>query len=140
MRLVRHFDDAMNKPSNFKSGSGFSLVELLVVIAVIAIIAAIAIPNIANITQSADAATKLRNAQTLASTYNNYAEAFYAQSNAYPSTSTVPAAIAAMEGGQTVINTRLGTTNVFRVPGITVTNTATNKLTFTNNQLVYDPD
>jgi len=62
--------DAMKKPTQLKSGSAFSLVELLVVIAVIAIIAAIAIPNIASITNTADTAKEQRNAQTLSSVYN----------------------------------------------------------------------
>ncbi|TSA35719.1 MAG: prepilin-type N-terminal cleavage/methylation domain-containing protein [Verrucomicrobiaceae bacterium] len=119
--------------------SAFSLVELLVVIAVIAVIAAIAIPNIANITQSADAATKLRNAQSLAMTYNNYAEAYYAVSNAYPTTADVPAAITAMAAGATVVNNRLNVTNSFRLPGITTDNVATNKLSLSNNQLVFTP-
>lgn len=130
----------MKTPTLNKSGSGFSLVELLVVIAVIAIIAAIAIPNIANITQSADQATKVRNAQTLASTYNNFAEAYYSVNNAYPSYADVPTIISNMAAGQTVVNTRLNTTNLFRVPGITTANVATNKLTLTNNQLIFNPD
>jgi prepilin-type N-terminal cleavage/methylation domain-containing protein len=133
----------MKKPTNKLSvQSAFSLVELLVVIAVIAVIAAIAIPNIANITQSADAATKLRNAQSLAMTYNNYAEAFYAVNNAYPNAGslTVDLAITDMSTGQEVANSRLGVTNSFRLPGITTTNTATNKLFATNNQLVFTPD
>ena len=115
------------------------MVELLVVIAVIAIIAAIAIPNIANITQSADEATKLRNAQNLASTYNLYAEAYYAQNNAYPSVTSVTAALEALATGQSVVNTRLGTTNLFRLPGLTTNNTKISKLTLTNNQLIYTP-
>jgi len=115
------------------------LVELLVVIAVIAVIAAIAIPNIANITQSADQATKLRNAQSLAMTYNNYAEAYYAVSNAYPSTADKTAALNSMASGQSVVNTRLGVTNSFRLPGITTNNTDLTKLLLTNNQLVFTP-
>jgi len=130
----------MKKPTNTKSGSGFSLVELLVVIAVIAIIAAIAIPNIANITQSADQATKVRNAQNLASTYNLYAEAYYAVNNAYPSTADVATAISTIGNGTSVVNNRLGTTNSFRLPGIKTANVATNKLTIANSQLVFNPD
>lgn len=58
----------MKKPTlKITSGSGFSLVELLVVIAVIAIIAAIAIPNIANVTSAARESSYQRNAQNLAS-------------------------------------------------------------------------
>jgi len=116
------------------------LVELLVVIAVIAVIAAIAIPNIANITQSADQATKLRNAQSLAMTYNNYAEAFYAVSNAYPRAGTLTPALAIsdMAAGQEVINPRLQVTNSFRLPGISTANVATNKLSVSNNQIVFD--
>ncbi len=122
--------------------SAFSLVELLVVIAVIAVIAAIAIPNIANITQSADQATKLRNAQQLVSTYNNYAEAYYAASNAYPNTApTVALAISAIGGTNqaAVINTRLGVTNTFALPGVSTTNTMTNKITAVGGQLVFTP-
>ena len=131
---------AMKKPTNKLSvQSAFSLVELLVVIAVIAVIAAIAIPNIANITQSADQATKLRNAQSLAMTYNNYAEAYYAVNNAYPTTADVAAAVALMGNGTSVTNNRLGVTNSFRLPGITTDNTATNKLTLTGSQLVFSP-
>lgn len=84
--------------------------------------------------------SKVRNAQNLASTYNLYAEAYYAVSNAYPSTANVAAAITAMANGQTVVNSRLNTTNQFRLPGLTAANVATNKLTVTNNQLVFDPD
>jgi len=133
----------MKTPTHTKSGSGFSLVELLVVIAVIAIIAAIAIPNIANITQSADQATKVRNAQQLVSTYNNYAEAYYAANNSYPDTSpTVAEALTAIGGNASasVVNTRLGTTNVFSLPGLTVSNVATNKISAAGAQLTYDPD
>jgi len=122
--------------------SAFSLVELLVVIAVIAVIAAIAIPNIANITQSADQATKLRNAQQLVSTYNNYAEAYYAASNAYPSTApTATTAIAAIGGTNqaAVINARLGVTNTFALPGISTNNTMTTKITAAGGQLVFTP-
>ena len=54
-----------------KFNSAFSLVELLVVIAVIAVIAAIAIPNIAGINDAATTARNQRNAQLIASTYNN---------------------------------------------------------------------
>jgi type IV pilus assembly protein PilA len=116
--------------------SAFSLVELLVVIAVIAVIAAIAIPNIANITQSADAATKLRNAQSLVLTYNTYAEAYYAMTNAYPATPTFASAITDMAAGKQVVNARLGVTNSFRLPGISTNNVATN-IAVTNNQLVF---
>jgi|GEM_PF-1738408 len=135
-------DGVMKTPTSKMSvQSAFSLVELLVVIAVIAVIAAIAIPNIANITQSADKATQLRNAQSLAMTYNNYAEAYYAQSNAYPraGTLTVALALSDMAAGQSVPNNRLGVTNSFRLSGITTANTATNKLDVSNNQLVFTP-
>lgn len=123
--------------------SAFSLVELLVVIAVIAVIAAIAIPNIANITQSADQATKLRNAQQLVSTYNNYAEAYYASTNSYPdATPTAAEAITAIGGTNqaVVVNTRLNVTNTFALPGINAANTATNKITAAGGQLVFSPD
>ncbi|GAB4180799.1 MAG: hypothetical protein Fur0032_21800 [Terrimicrobiaceae bacterium] len=131
----------MKKPTLKTLQSGFSLVELLVVIAVIAIIAAIAIPNIANITQSADQATKVRNAQNLASTYNNYAEAYYAQNNSYPADPVnVTTALSTMAAGATVTNTRLGVTNTFRLPGITTNNTDTSLLSGdSGGQLVFTP-
>jgi prepilin-type N-terminal cleavage/methylation domain-containing protein len=133
----------MNTHTSIKSkiNSAFSLVELLVVIAVIAVIAAIAIPNIAGITQSADAATKLRNAQEVASAYNNYAETYFAASNSYPTNTTVAEAIAALgtSPGVSVANTRLGTTNTFFLPGVSTNNTATDKLAFTNNRVIYTP-
>jgi len=120
------------------------LVELLVVIAVIAVIAAIAIPNIANITSSADAATKLRNAQQVAMTWNNYVEAYRAVTNTAPTETTVAAAISSLGTGLSVANTRLSVTNTFRLPGITAANTATNKLTApaaTNGyQIIFTPD
>jgi len=123
--------------------SAFSLVELLVVIAVIAVIAAIAIPNIANITQSADQATKVRNAQNVASTWNNYVEAYYASASAYPSETTVAGIITSLNAGVTVTNTRLSTTNTFRLPGITSANVATNKLSppaSGGGQMTFLPD
>jgi prepilin-type N-terminal cleavage/methylation domain-containing protein len=120
--------------------SAFSLVELLVVIAVIAVIAAIAIPNIANITQSASEATKLRNAQTLAMTWNNYVEAYAAVNNSNPTAADVAAAMTTMNTGADVFNTRLGVTNSFRLAGLTTTNTAVSKLTMSNGRLAYDPD
>jgi len=123
--------------------SAFSLVELLVVIAVIAVIAAIAIPNIANITGSADAATKLRNAQQLVSTYNNYAEAYYAATTNYPyTTPTVADALSKIgeSASASVTNTRLGVTNTFSLPGLTAANVATNKITNVGSQLSYNPD
>lgn len=58
----------MNPQSRFLSA--FSLVELLVTISVIAIIAAIALPAISNITQAADSSKTIRNAQTVAATFN----------------------------------------------------------------------
>ncbi len=117
----------------------FSLVELLVVIAVIAVIAAIAIPNITNITASADAATKLRNAQQVASTWNNYVEAFYAVNSSNVATPTVDSAISNLATGVSVTNTRLGVTNDFRLPGITAATVATNKLTVDGVRITYVP-
>ncbi len=140
----RESDVVMKTPTRKLSvQSAFSLVELLVVIAVIAVIAAIAIPNIANITGSASEATKLRNAQQLVSTYNNYAEAYYAASNVYPNaTPTVALALTAIGGSNSaaVVNTRLGVTNTFSLPGLTAANVATNKISSVGSQLSYNPD
>jgi len=118
-------------------------VELLVVIAVIAIIAAIAIPNIANITQTADQATRVRNAQQLVSTYNTYAEAYYAAHNVYPLLS--PTAVDAIgvlgaTNSATVTNSRLNTTNTYALPSATTNNTAIDKITSAGGQLLYNPD
>lgn len=123
--------------------SGFSLVELLVVIAVIAIIAAIAVPNIANITQTSDMAMRVRNAQILVAVYNNYAEAYYAENNDYPDPTPTAAEAISLLGGTnqaTVINNRLGTTNVFSAPGLTTNNVAMNKISSSGGQLSYNPD
>lgn len=125
--------------SQSKLSSAFSLVELLVVIAVIAVIAAIAIPNITNITASADAATKLRNAQQVASTWNNYVEAFYAVNSSNVAAPTIATAISNLAAGVSVANTRLGVTNDFRLPGITEAVVATNKLTIDGVRLLYTP-
>ena len=116
------------------------MVELLVVIAVIAIIAAIAIPNIANITQSADQATKVRNAQQLVSTYNNYAEAYYAANNAYPNsnaTPTVSSAITAIGGGNKAEVVLFGVTNTFALPGLTIDKVATDHISNSGYQLYF---
>lgn len=122
-----------------KFTSAFSLVELLVVIAVIAVIAAIAIPNITNITSSADAATKLRNAQQVASTWNNYVEAFYAVNSSNVAAPTVASAISSLSTGVSVTNTRLNVTNGFRLPGVTEATVATNKLTVDGVRITYVP-
>jgi type IV pilus assembly protein PilA len=122
-----------------KFNSAFSLVELLVVIAVIAVIAAIAIPNITNVTQSATEATQVRNAQQLASTWNNYVEAYAAVNNANPTAADVAATITAMAAGVSVVNTTLGVTNTFRLPGLSAADVETSKLTLTDGRLVYEP-
>jgi type IV pilus assembly protein PilA len=84
----------MKKPTlKTTSGSGFSLVELLVVIAVIAIIAAIAIPNIANITSAAETSKSQRNAQNIASVFSAARAAGWSDTVA-----DTPAAIAAVTG------------------------------------------
>lgn len=128
--------------SSKPSTSGFSLVELLVVIAVIAIIAAIAIPNISNITQSADQATKIRNAQQLVATVES-ALAFSLGNPDAPSTvaaTNLAVLIPLMAEGITIPNTRLGVTNTFRVPGITTNNVAMEKITIANGQIAFNPD
>jgi len=133
------FKSSMKKPAGTPQSAGFSLAELLVVISVIAIIGGVALPSIVNVTRSADQATKLRNAQNIAATYNLYAEAFYAVNNAYPS-NTLEAAIGLMANGTSVTNNRLNVTNFFRLPGIVTTEIATNKLTLVGNQIVFDPE
>lgn len=125
------------------SRHGFSLVELLVVIAVIAVIAAIAVPNMANIMQSADKAAKVRNAQQLASTYNTYAEAYYAAHGEYPlSPPTAELAIGLIGGSNraSVTNVNFGTTNTYALPSVDTNNTAIDKLTSSGGQLVYTPE
>ncbi len=129
----------MKKPAATPPSAGFSLAELLVVIAVIAIIGAIALPSIVNVTRSADQATKLRNAQNIAATYNLYAEAYYAVNLSYPS-HTLASAIGLMANGTYVTNSRLNVTNFFRLPGIVTGEIATNKLVFSGSQLVFDPE
>jgi len=131
----------MKKHTTLKSkfNSAFSLVELLVVIAVIAVIAAIAIPNITNVTQSAGEATQVRNAQQVASTWNNYVEALAAITNTAPSQTTVSTRISALATGLAVTNTILGVTNEFRLPGLREADVATNKLTDSGSRIVYNP-
>jgi type IV pilus assembly protein PilA len=132
----------MKKHTTLKSkfNSAFSLVELLVVIAVIAVIAAIAIPNITNVTASASEATKVRNAQQLASTWNNYVEAYRAVNNGDPTApADAAAAVTTMAAGVSVTNTRLNITNDFRLPGLAATDVATNKITVSGSRLVYTP-
>ena len=141
LRHLPYFYYLMSRHTTIQSKftSAFSLVELLVVIAVIAVIAAIAIPNITNITSSADAATKLRNAQQVASTWNNYVEAFYAVNSSNVAAPTVASAISSLSTGVSVTNTRLNVTNGFRLPGVTEATVATNKLTVDGVRITYVP-
>ncbi|MEI6070949.1 MAG: prepilin-type N-terminal cleavage/methylation domain-containing protein [Verrucomicrobiae bacterium] len=119
----------------------FSLVELLVVIAVIAVIAAIAIPNISNITQSASEAKKLSNAGEVVKSYNAYAEAYYAASNAYPGTPVVANVITALNAGTnySVVNPYTKVTNTFGMKGLLEADVATNKIEVSGSQLVLNP-
>ncbi|GAB4180796.1 MAG: hypothetical protein Fur0032_21790 [Terrimicrobiaceae bacterium] len=119
----------------------FSLVELLVVVAVIAVIAAIAIPNIVNITQSAKRASLVQNAQRVALTYNAYSTLLASAGfPPNPSHTTVDTAVSAIIGGNglSVVNTRLGVTNFFRVPISSTSEIAMDKLSFANGQLQFD--
>ena len=116
--------------SQSKFTSAFSLVELLVVIAVIAIIAAIAIPNIGGITGAATTAKHQRNAQSIATTFNNLVAAGYTNTNA-----VTTAALA------TALVTSNGTTTngmTFRVDNITSADVteALKYLTFSNVTLI----
>ena len=132
----------MNKHTSLKSkfNSAFSLVELLVVIAVIAVIAAIAIPNITNVTGAASEATQVRNAQQVASTWNNYVEAYSAVNNGTTPSLTDPTnAVTLLAAGVSVTNTVLGVTNDFRLPGLRAADVGLNKLSVSGNRLVYNP-
>ena len=123
-----------------KFNQAFSLVELLVVIAVIAVIAAIAIPNITNVTQSASEATQVRNAQQVASTWNNYVEAYRAaSSNDVTAPADPTAAVTTLASGVSVTNTILGVTNEFRLPGLQAKDVKLTKLSVDGVRLVYDP-
>jgi type IV pilus assembly protein PilA len=113
--------------------SGFSLLELLVVIAVIAIIAAIAIPNIAQVTHSAQTAKNLRNAQTLAGTYN----AAIAAGLATNAATDVATAVELISAGTNIL---VGNTvHSFSVDGISEEDRvqAQTYLSFSNGRLVY---
>lgn len=119
----------------------FSLIELLIVIAVIAVIAAISIPNIVNITQSAKRATLVQNAQRVALTYTAYSTLLASAGQTPDSShSTAEGAVSAIIGtnGLTVVNSRLGVTNFFRVPISSISEIAMDKLVLTNGQLIFD--
>jgi len=122
----------MNKPlSNRSLESAFGLVELLVVVGVIAIIGAIALPALAGITESADQAIKSRNAQQVASTWNNYVEAWRAiHPSSPPNGGNVSKenVVEALALGVDVVNNRLGVTNTFRLSGVSTENTDLSKL------------
>ena len=133
--MIAHFH---HPPEGIGGSRAFSLVELLVVIAVIAVIAAIAVPNIVGVTAAAGNATRLRNAQTLVSTYNNYAETYFTENGSYPPVpSDVTEAINALAAGVSITNSRLNTTFSFRLAGMTADSVATNKIEISNNQLVF---
>lgn len=120
-----------------RSKSAFSLVELLVVIAVIAVIAAIAITNISNVTQAASEASKLRNAQNIVSVYNSYLAYYHAATSSTTNPySTKEEAVAALIAGLTVTNSRLDTTNSFRVSVPSTNQIGMEKLTMADGQLL----
>ena len=119
---------------------GFSLIELLVVISVIAIIAGIAIPNLANLTQTAGQSTKVHNAQQLVSTYNTYAEDYYAAYNSYPLQNPNAESAINLLGGTNqanITNSVLGTVNSYALPSLSTNNTALEKVSSIGGQLVY---
>lgn len=120
--------------------AGFSLVELLIVIAVIGIIAAIAIPSISSVTGSAQYSKAQRNAQTLASTYS---AAVAAGSTNFSGITAASNAVTALVDTTTPVT---GSGN-FSSNNFTVPNLSTNEqmnalefLTWTNGQLIYNPD
>lgn len=127
----------MKKPTlKLASGSGFSLVELLVVIAVIAIIAAIAIPNIANVTGAARESAYQRNAQNLASV----AQAARAAGYTNDWTADDPAAlITTLTTG--VTNTINNQEMVFKVDAMSTADADEigDYLTITTQNVVYSP-
>ena len=125
----------MSSQPSSASNNAFSLVELLVVIAVIAVIASIAIPAIAGITNSAAASKNLRNAQSIASTYNAAIAAGMPTNVA----SDVPGAVAVIMAGT---NFNEGnTTHYFSVDGLSE-GEATNAISFLgfqNGTVRYSP-
>lgn len=126
----------MKKPTiKLASGSGFSLVELLVVIAVIAIIAAIAIPNIANVTSAARESSYQRNAQNLASVAQAARAAGYTEdwpTNAATLITTLTDGVTATINNQTM---------TFKVDAMNTADAANigNYLTITAANVVYNP-
>lgn len=118
---------------------GFSLSELLVVIVIIAVLASISLPNIFNSTQTAQSAVGLRNAQSVAASYNIMVEAYREAFRSNPPYNSVEEAIVAMGEGITITNSHLGIPLEFSVPGVNVENTATNALEFVDGRLRYSP-
>lgn len=122
---------------------GFSLVELLVVIAVIAMIAAVAVPNISEISHSAREATRLQNTQNVSTVYNSYISMYQANFPGAPLPYTDrDSAVLALIGTNELLvtNTRLETTNSFRL-GVPSTNElAMDKLEMINGQLLIKGD
>jgi prepilin-type N-terminal cleavage/methylation domain-containing protein len=117
----------------------FSLVELLVVVVVISIIATIALPNILNSSSAARSTVGLRNAQSVATSYNIMAEAYREAFRADPPFTTVEEAIEAIGEGIIITNSHLGIPLEFSVPGVSVDNTATNALELVGGRLRYNP-
>lgn len=122
---------------------GFSLVELLVVIAIVALIAAIAVPNISEVTRSAGEATRLQNAQNVCTVYNAYVSMYQASEPGAPLPySDRDSAVLAIIGTNELLvtNTRLGTTNSFRLGVPTTNDLAMEKLEMVNGQLLMKGD
>jgi len=134
MQLVEVASTLMKTPTLLHH-QAFSLAELLVVIAVIAIIAAVVVPAIAGITSSAGASKNLRNAQSIATTYNAAIAAGMPTNVA----SDVPGAVAVIMAGT---NFNVGnTTHYFSVDGLSE-GEATNAISFLgfqNGTVRYSP-
>lgn len=109
-------------------------------VAVIAIIAAVALPNILGLTESAKRASLIQNAHMVSSTYNAYTKMRGATGQPMPLYSTKEEAVGAVISatGLSVTNTRLGVTNVFRVPIPSTDQIAMDVLTFENGELIFD--
>lgn len=115
--------------------SAFSLIEVLVVIAIIGILSAIALPFISNVSQAADNTRIVRNAQTLASTYNSAIAAGVPMTAA----SDLDSAVVIITAGTNVsIN---GNVQSFSVNGLTTEEIDKAKLllSFSNGLIAYNP-